>query len=254
MLPFIHIFGRAVPMYGLCLAAAVLLCGGLALRRAKRRGFDGNCLLVIMACALGVGLLGAKVQYIVSSYGLDAAWASLGRGDLSFLTDGGLVFYGGLIGGVAGAIVSCLLLKEDLAALCGVAVPLLPLGHAIGRVGCYCAGCCYGVAYSGPLAARSPFLPAGATAFPVQLVEAALNLALWGCLLLYTKKLRDSLRPLYLYLALYAVERFFLEYLRADAIRGALGPLSTSQAIAAGLLCLSLALLWHTRTKNTSPD
>ena len=234
-------------MYGLCLASAVLLCGGLALLRAKRRGFDVNSLLVIAACAVGGGLFGAKALYILSSYGLGAAWESVKRGQLAFLTDGGLVFYGGLIGGVAGAVGSCLVLRESVPALGVIAVPVLPLGHAIGRLGCFFAGCCYGFAYDGPLAVTSAYLPAGTTVFPVQLLEMALNLALCGVLLLYTRRRRDGMRVLYLYLALYAVERFALEFLRGDAIRGAVGPLSTSQIISLALLCAAAPLLWRTR-------
>ena len=245
MLPFVSLFGLRVPMYGLCMALGILAGGGLMLARGKRMGCDVNDLIVVMACAAGGALLGAKGLYIVSSYGLRAAWESLRRGDLRFLTEGGLVFYGGLLGGMAGALAGVYFTKQAPETVCALAAPSVPLGHAFGRLGCYFAGCCYGVAYDGPLAAITPYAPGGR--FPVQLLEAALNLALAAALLRLSRRRPRRLSLLYIYLALYAVERFLLEYLRGDEIRGSLGALSTSQIISAALLAASLALLWRER-------
>ena len=124
----------------------------------------------------------------------------------------------------------------------------LPLGHAFGRVGCFLVGCCYGHPYDGIFAVtytRSQFAPNGVSLFPVQLLEAVLEFLI-GIFLLAVGKKWKGMTGLYWYLALYAVCRFLLEFLRADAERGIVAGLSTSQilSIALGLTAICL-LVWQ---------
>ena len=130
-------------------------------------------------------------------------------------------------------------------------VPCIPLGHAIGRVGCLFAGCCYGLPYNGIGAIH--LNPVGIThpVFPVQLLEAVLNLILSGCLLLYSRKKPSGYSLLFLYLICYAVIRFLLEFLRGDQIRGLFIGLSTSQWISLLMLLSGSLLLFlaHTHKK-----
>lgn len=249
MIPFIDLFGVHIPMYGLCAAMGILAAGTLALRRGKREGCDVNDLIALMACAAAGGLVGAKGLYILSSYGIDAAAASLARGDFSFIAGSGLVFYGGLLGGAASALVSSHFLGQSPEKLCKAIVPTVPLGHAFGRLGCFCAGCCYGLAYNGPLAVQTPYAPGGH--FPAQLMEAALNLLL-SAILLHIARRSKGLSLLRLYLVLYAVERFMLEYLRGDTIRGSVGVLSTSQLISVLVICGVLLCQFFGKNRKTA--
>ena len=97
-------------------------------------------------------------------------------------------------------------------------VPSFPVAHAIGRIGCYMAGCCYGV-----------------DGLPVQLYECFGNFVILGILLLLEKTGNERRIP-QCYLFCYAVLRFILEFFRADAERGAFLWFSTSQWISIGVL------------------
>src|SRR5207245_2716245 len=156
----------------------------------------------------------------------------------------GLVFYGGLVGGAAGAWAYCRLYKISLLRFADCAAPGLALGHALGRVGCFFAGCCYGrpVAPSFPLA----IVRDGVPRHPVQLYEAA-GLMLLG-LVLSTSAPRPPGRLVTLYLIGYAVLRLFSEALRGDdEARGfVIGHvISTSQAIAIAILLGALVVRYR---------
>ena len=131
-------------------------------------------------------------------------------------------------------------------------VPSVPLMHAFGRLGCFCAGCCYGMPFPAPLGLSfdaSPVAPHGVTLFPVQLLEAFLNLIIFGVLLLYARKPRGRGKIIGLYMSAYAVMRFLLEFLRFDAERGGFWGLSTSQWISLILLPIGLYLLLTNKNK-----
>ena len=137
-------------------------------------------------------------------------------------------------------------------------VPAVPLFHTFGRVGCFLAGCCYGIpapaGWPGVTFRVSPVAPNGVALLPVQLYEAA------GCLLLFLLLHRLARRGwkgealLLVYLAAYALFRFALEFLRGDAARGMWGVFSTSQLLALVTLAAVLPLLIrHLRTYGKQP-
>lgn len=125
-----------------------------------------------------------------------------------------------------------------------VIVPAIPLAHAIGRIGCFLAGCCYGrivdtpisVCYHNPIGGA----PVGVPVFPIQLVESACNILVFVILLIYTRKRLKAGSVLFLYAILYGIERFCLEYFRADEIRGIFLGLSTSQWISIAMIIFGI--------------
>lgn len=241
-----------IPMY----AVLALLGAGAAWfyfhHRLRRRGENpGKTEQAFLWGVLGA-IFGAKLLYLLPLLPqLLADLPLLRAAPADFMAkylSGGFVFYGGLLGGLAGAWLFCKQRRTSFAALGRDLVPALPLFHAFGRVGCFLAGCCYGIpAPAGWLGVTFPAsaveAPSGVPLLPVQLYEAA------GCFLLFL--LLEHLasrgwpgdRLLAVYLALYSVFRFLLEFLRGDAARGFLGPLSTSQVIS--LVVLAVVLLAH---------
>ena len=136
-------------------------------------------------------------------------------------------------------------------------VPALALVAALGRVGCFCAGCCYGVECVSPVSvvfpAASLAAPPGVPRLPVQLFEAAVQLALFLALLWFTARPRRTRFAAEFYLACYCPARFVLEFFRGDVARGALWGLSTSQWLsAAGFLAVSL--YFFMRSGRKMPD
>lgn len=251
MFPYVAILGRTISSYGLFLA---LGCGAaffLALYRTRQSGLDGDHLLIIGAIALGGGLVGSKLLYLLVTYSLGELMELICTGNFSVLLGGGLVFYGGLLGGLLGAFLGARIAGAKLTDYERAVVPAIPLGHAFGRLGCLAAGCCYGMAYTGPCAIRYPVelpgLPYGETVFPVQPLESAVNLVVCGVLLLFSRRQRRKFDLLLLYLILYAVERFSLEFLRGDVVRGIRGGLSSSQWVSLGILagCGAVCVVRH---------
>ena len=241
---FFHLFSVTIPAYGLFMALGLCLGSALAIYRGKKLGVDPNDTLIIAAtCICGV-LLGGFGLYLFTAYGWKQLQLWILRKDFAFLTEGGLVFYGGLIGGLVflplGMIISG---EKRLELMANAYVPAIPLGHGVGRIGCFFAGCCYGLPYDGLGAVRLADAAIPYSVFPIQLVEAVLNFSLAIVLIYLSKKRPRGLCLLCIYLLCYSMERIVLEFFRGDLIRGSAAGVSTSQWIGFILIIGALTVL-----------
>lgn len=254
MYPFIYVFGRAIGTYGICMVLALVLAFLLAWRDSKKHGLCVEDLLIIAAMTFGFAILGANLLYIFVTYSWDQLIAMIKAGDLSFIGSG-LVFYGGLITGVLGAILGIRIARCRFSAVEHCVVPYLPLAHAIGRVGCLLGGCCYGFEYDGCLAVHYPNsiagLPPEQGYFPTQLLEAVLNIGVCFALLAFRSPKRKPGQLLAAYAGFYGIVRFIVEYFRGDAIRGSLLMFSTSQWISIGLMAASVLFFMAGKLKKS---
>lgn len=220
MYPYIHVFGKTIPSYGLMGILGVLSGWLYVWIRCKKEDsrLETDSVILYMYGAVGA-LIGAKVFFLLQNLpGLIGSFRSGLEGVWRFISanlEGGMVFYGGLIGALLFVLFYARHYKIRLKNYLFILVPALPLAHGIGRIGCYLAGCCHG--HIGPV--------------PVQLAEATCNLLLCVGLTVYSKKQKDGRIILAAYLLLYGTVRFILEFFREDIIRGFLGPLSTSQIL-----------------------
>ncbi len=249
MLPYIIIGNRFIPMYGVCMAAGILISLYIAYILTKQTGGDSDSLIVIATSAIGCGLLGAKILYIIATYGIRNAWSQMLKGDFSFLLGGGQVFYGGLICGIAGAFLGAWLAHEKLSSYCDAIVPCIPLGHAFGRLGCFFAGCCYGKPYEGIGGLSFPAIGIHYRTFPVQLIEIVINICVFAYLIYYVHTDHKRFHVLYRYILIYALSRFLIEFARGDSARGVFKGMSTSQWISIGLFIVSILLMLLSRIK-----
>jgi len=161
------------------------------------------------------------------------------------------VFYGGLILAVSVALWYIRKVGLPLWTTCDVFAPGIALGHVVGRFGCLFAGCCYGrethvpwaITFSDPFAAANVGTPLGVPLHPTQLYEAGAEFIILMVLLWSERKGRPFAgRTFWLYMLLYAVSRFIIEFYRGDE-RGSVGVLSTSQFISVLLAPLAIAML-----------
>lgn len=247
MLPLIYVGRVSIPSYGLCMATGIIVAFVAAFFRLKRRGGSFDSLLLIASAALALGLFCAKVSYYLFSYGVDRLFSELASGDFSGLRDAGLVYYGGLIGGVIGACVAVKASRVDFCDVSNAIVPCIPLGHAFGRIGCLLTGCCYGLHYNGAFAVHSAFVNQAETLFPIQAVESLLNMLLFVALLFYTRTKRNGVITLSVYLIAYSLIRFILEFFRGDLIRGIYWGFSTSQWISVLLIATAAVIIAFSR-------
>lgn len=248
MFPYLNLFGLKLPSYGLMMALAFIAAILFCYFRAKKKGLDVDQILNLAIIAIIAGVFGAYLMYIFVTYPLSTIIQSIKDGSFYVFKAGGLVFYGGFILAAICCILYAVVKKLNIANYASVIIPSIPLAHAIGRVGCFLAGCCYGkvcntpftnmfsVVYTNPIGGA----PVGVPVFPVQLLETALNLIIFVILLVYTSRKIKSLSSVFLYLICYSVVRFVIEYFRADEIRGIFLGISTSQWISIVLFIVGI--------------
>lgn len=249
MFPYVEFLGRQIPSYGLLGIIGVLLGLVLAVIFCKRLGLNReNCAYLYVFGAIGA-VVGAKILYLLTVLpGLLRDLPLLWQEPMQFLErylSGGLVFYGGLIGAIAGAALCARYFSLRLRDYFPVFVPVFPLIHAIGRLGCFSVGCCYGVeADWGITFANSPFAPNGVKLIPTQLIEAGAEILICLLLLWFASRKPAPMRLLSLYFLSYAAVRFVLEFFRGDVVRGFFLGLSTSQWISL-LVFFAGAVIWR---------
>lgn len=256
MKPFLYVFGLPVGTYGLCMLAGLTAAFFLFKTLLKRRRVRWECAMVIFACAFGVALFGAYLLYMLASVGIPTLIRAARAGLLwEVLQMGGMVFYGGVIGGVFGVLLGCRIVGLRFFPVLDLCAPALALGHAFGRVGCLFAGCCYGVPCDLPFCfALSPDIAGGARLFPVQLAESACDLLLCLALVVYLRKPRRVPRTAGIFMMSYSVYRFALEFLRYDEIRGHVFSLSTSQFISIAVFLAGLVFVFILGQRGLDPE
>jgi phosphatidylglycerol:prolipoprotein diacylglycerol transferase len=248
MFPFIHIGPYVIPLYGLLLTTGFVTASTLTLIRIRKMQGDVDYAFVVIAVTFLGAILGGYFVYLFVSYGISNVIEDIKAGRLDFLTNPGIVFYGGLIGGTAAALLSLHLFQGiSLEMFVKAAVPTVPLGHAIGRIGCLLGGCCYGFPYSGRFSVCLKTVDH--RVFPIQIVESLLNIILFVVLMVVSARIKKPINLLAIYFCSYASIRFCLEFFRGDLIRGIYLGLSTSQWISILLFIGPFFILLFSKVK-----
>lgn len=255
MMQYINIFGKVIPSYGFFgfIATVVAICFGVFYFSKFYNIKKEDIFYCSMFALIGIGV-GAKLLYIITIIPyLVQNFASLDwKTVIPQLLQGGFVFYGGLIGGILGIYIYSKSFKISFKKLLMILVPVTPIFHAIGRIGCLCAGCCYGKEYNGfghIVFYNTPYAPNGVPLFPTQIVESVCNLIIFIILLVTYKKYKGTYKTIALYSILYSIVRFTLEFYRGDAERGIILGLSTSQWISIALFILGVTLCVYSYKK-----
>ena len=249
---FLSVLGFELPVYGVFYASGCIAAVLTGFLRCKRQGLDLNDAMIIAACSLGCGLIASKLLFLLVSVPKEQLLRVVRAGRFDVLMSGGQVYLGGVLGGVLGGALGGRIAGCELEGYLRAFVPPLPLGHALGRIGCLFAGCCYGVPYTGFGAVTYAHAAGGApplvSLFPVQALEAAADVLIFAALMRFSARVSGK-KTLAIYGLLYCPARFALEYLRFDALRGAFCGLSTSQWLCAAIFAVS-ALCWFRPVKS----
>lgn len=256
-------FGLPLYAYGAMLCLSVIIGRLLAVRLAERAGMDARLMDRCCVWTLAAALIGARLLFVVTNLDQFDRLSNLFR-----WWDGGVVAYGGFLGGFLGAVGFCRIHRIRALDWADCVAPSLCIGLVITRIGCFLAGCDFGRPWDGPWAVSFPagspafaqqtlqgLLPAGATqslpVHPTQLYESLAGLVLLVLVMAVRRRHTFSGQPLMAFVLGYAVLRYAIEIVRADTNRGAIGPFSTSQLIAVATFVLAAAFL-YTRTRDSA--
>jgi len=251
MFPYINIFGKQISLYLIMSMIGMFVAGPFAIKEAKKKGKDANEILVILlVSAIGLFLGGHILYGITNIKTLYALIIHFNRItsikqfiDLFIYIFGGQVFYGGLIGGLITAYLYMKKKKYNMKLYFDIGAFTTPLFHFFARIGCFLSGCCYGLeSHIGFMYKHAIVDEAnGVNRFPIQLVESFYNLLLFIFIYLLYKKNKLKGNLIYLYLSLYAIARFIIEFFRGDSYRGFLFGISTSQIISILIIIFVIA-------------
>jgi len=229
--------------YGVLVAAGFVLGLALAVRLAKKEGLPAESIMDVGFWILLSAIVGSRLLFVI----INAAHYSRHPLDIIKIWEGGLVFYGGFALAVPVAIWYIKRHGLDCRSIADIFAPSLALGHAVGRLGCFSAGCCYGKPGQVPWAVTfihpESFARTGVPLHPTQLYESAGE---FFCLLVLIKLRRHRVfrgQLFWTYVFLYAALRFSVEFFRGDEGRGFLiGGMSISQGVSvvAGLVALMI--------------
>ena len=236
---FIHIGPLDIRTYGVLVAMGFLVGLWVAARRAPSEGIKPEQVTDLGLWLVVSGMLGGKLFHIIFFWDeFIAGWRAEGLRSLRE----GFVFYGGFIVAALTAVGYARRKRLPLAKLADVLAPSIALGHAIGRLGCFFNGCCYGKPCALPWAVTfpPPHVMAGIPVHPTQIYEALGNLVIFaGLTALYRRKRFDG-QIWWLYVLSYGVLRFLVEFFRGDYETYYFWILTIAHFFAAAMIVLAL--------------
>jgi phosphatidylglycerol---prolipoprotein diacylglyceryl transferase len=261
MHPVLFHFGSIVIYtYGVLVATGVVMGLWYARRQARRAGLDPIRVWDMGIYAIVAALLLAKIWLVFSDWSFYMAHPREILG-LATIQSGG-DFYGGVIGALLVLLIYSYIYQMPLISVLDTFAAALPIGHAIGRLGCFCAGCCYGkpttlpwgVTFSNPLAARIAGTPLGVRLHPTELYEAAAEFVNFLILVWMGKRQRFKGQILGTYFLLYGAERGTIEFFRGDPGRTMMfhNSFSLMQVVSVGLMVTG-AFLWYRGLRGSAP-
>ena len=247
-----HIGKITIHGYGTMIAIGVLAAIAVAILRCKKKDINPEPVLDLVLIGLIGGFAGGKLLFIIVEI-LSDGWSNFIRNPKAYLGGSGFVVYGGIICAVITGVIYFKIKKTDFLTYWDMIMPSVSIAQGFGRIGCFLAGCCYGAVTDSPIGVVFPsgsLAPAGVKLWPTQLMMSAGNFIIAGILILASTKLKKRGQIGSLYLILYAIGRFGIEFLRNDH-RGAVGVFSTSQFISLFIVVIGIGLfIWRTMSND----
>lgn len=244
--------------YGVLAAAGFLLGLSYAYRQAPRAGIDRNKIWNLAIYGVIISLVTSKLWFVASEWKF---YAARPRALIALATiQSAGAFYGGILGGIVWVVLYTRAKKMPLLPVLDLAAAPVALGHAIGRLGCFAAGCCYGkpthlawgVTFRSPYAARLSGTPLDIALHPTQLYESAAEFLNFALLVWLGAKKRFPGQIVGAYFFLYGVERGVIEFFRDDPGRTLLfhDKVSFMQIVSVALVLAGMFLWMRARGSN----
>ncbi|HKV04272.1 MAG TPA: prolipoprotein diacylglyceryl transferase [Candidatus Acidoferrales bacterium] len=261
MHPILFQFGSVtIYTYGVLAAVGFLVGLWYAYRKAPRAGLDPNQIWNLGIYGILIALGTSKLWLILSAWDYYTANPREIFSITTFQSAG--TFYGGVLGGIIWVVLYAHFQKMSFLRVLDLAAAPVALGHAIGRLGCFMAGCCYGkptslpwgVTFTSPVAERVAGTPLHVALHPTQLYEAAAEFINVGLLVWLGAKRRFAGQIVGAFFILYGVERGAIEFLRDDPGRTLMfhDRVSLMQIVSVGLIVAGI-FLWRRRPARAAP-
>jgi len=183
--------------YGLMLVIAFFVAVTLASQEAKRHKISPDSIFNLLFISFIFGIIGARLFYVIENLGYYLKEPL----EIVMLSHGGMSWFGGLILGSVSGIIYLKYKKISVYKTLDLIVPFLVLGQAIGRIGCFFNGCCYGKEF---------------VLIPTQIISSFLLLVIFIILRFLQSRSHKVGQIFYAYLFLYSIKRFLIEFWRAD--------------------------------------
>jgi phosphatidylglycerol:prolipoprotein diacylglycerol transferase len=252
MLPnLLKIGPLTIKTYGVFVALGFLLSINYLRTQSKKFNIATETILDLTLFILISGIIGARILYVL----LNWQFYKNNLTEILAIWSGGLVLYGGLLMGTIFVIIYSKIKKIELLKLGDLLAPAIFLGISIGRIGCFCAGCCYGketnlpwgVVFNNPLS----LAPIGIKIHPTQIYESIFCFILFVILHKINLNILSTIdkskiiygRTFFISILIYSIYRFFIEYIRNDNRGPLILGLFPSQLISIIFIIISVPIL-----------
>lgn len=212
--------------YGVMIAIGILAAFFVAEKNAVKNGLSKDHVDNLVFTVLITGYLCSKLTYVLVNF------SEFLKNPMQFLGSSGWVVMGGIFGGILGAYGYCKIKKINFFDYFNLCMPAVALAQGFGRIGCFFAGCCYGLETTSKLSVVFPsgsLAPSGVSLIPTQLISSFGDFVLFAILYKVYANEKTKNETAAWYLILYSFGRFLVEFLRGDIERGSIGIFSTSQ-------------------------
>ena len=229
--------GLNINFYGLIIAIGMIIAIMVVCKICKFRNLKPDDIYIIALYVLPLSIIGARLYFVAFSEHSFTFW------EVFKIWEGGMAIYGGVIGGAVGIVIYCLIHKKNFIDVADVAVVGLILGQAIGRIGCYFGGCCYGIEVTNEAFMWFPIATQidGVWHYSTFFYESFCNFIIFGVFIYLIRKIKTRGVMMSLYFICYGTVRCVIETFRGDSLY--IGPIKVSQLLSGLLILAGIILL-----------
>jgi phosphatidylglycerol---prolipoprotein diacylglyceryl transferase len=241
----------ALHTYGLLIAIGFIVALVIAIKTGKRHGIDSQQIMDLSFLLIISGIVGSRIVYIL----MNISYYIANPMDMFKLWQGGLVFSGGLLVAIIAGYFYIRRHKLNILSIGDVFAPSIAIGQAIGRIGCFMAGCCYGrptsVPWSVTFTNPHSFAPLNIPLHPTQLYDVLSNLVIFIILLILRPWKKFNGQVIIWFLIMHSTARLYIERFRGDD-RGILPGTgwTMTQFIAILILVSAISALFYLRSRD----
>jgi phosphatidylglycerol:prolipoprotein diacylglycerol transferase len=232
--------------YGVMMALAFLAGIFMASYNFKKNGKPKELAFDLAITVMLSSIIGARIFYVLTNM----SYFMNNPSEILKVYHGGLVYYGGFIGGLIGGFIFVKIRGFSFFEIADPVSPVVSLGQAIGRIGCFLNGCCYGRATSCSLGVKFPVLHDGICRIPTQIYSSLANFLIFLFLMWRFKNQKFNGEIVADYLMSYGIFRFIIEFYRGDPRGGVyFGMFSVSQVVSLIGIALGIFLFAFMKKK-----